>query len=61
MILGLVKRLLFAAAVLAILWWLIWGVTDAQIDSFQKHRAQFLGRAQDVQHTVESGYKKLKP
>jgi len=61
MVLGLLKRILMAAFVIFLIWWLVWGLTDSQIDSFQKHRAQWLGRAQDVQQTVETGYRKIKP
>jgi hypothetical protein len=52
MLLGLIKRLLLAAAVAALLWWLLFGLTDAQIDSFQKRRAQLFGALKDVKRTV---------
>jgi len=60
MFVGLLKRLLLAAAVLALLWWLMWGLTNAQIDQFQRVRAKWLGHAKVAEQTVETGYKKIK-
>jgi len=51
---GLIRNIIFAALVLALGWWLVFGLTDRQIDAFQKTRAEWLGHAKEAQGSVKA-------